>query len=151
MKKLMLALIMVLAPGCGGGNATGKGEAEKPPADTRTLYQRLGGLDAISAIVDDFVTNVAGDGRINARFAKANIPHLKSMLVDQICATAGGPCAYGGKSMEEAHKGMRITDGEFNALVADLERSLDKAKVGPREKGELLGALGGMKWQIVGK
>ena len=92
---------------------------------------------------------MAGDARINKRFATADIPRLKMMLVDQICQASGGPCTYKGASMKDAHKGMKITDGEFNALVEDLVKSLDKFKVGAQEKNDLLGALGGMKPDIV--
>ena len=114
-----------------------------------TLYDRLGGKPAITAVVDDFVGNVAGDARINARFAGANVPRLKTMLVDQICAASGGPCSYTGKDMVSAHKGMNISEAEFGALVGDLVRSLDKFKVPEKERGELLAALGGMKPDIV--
>ena len=120
------------------------------PAAKASLYDRLGGKDAITVVIDDFVTNVAADKRINARFAKTNIPHLKQMLVDQVCQATGGPCTYAGKSMKDAHKGMQITEAEFNALVEDLAMSLDKHNVGTAEKSELLTALGGMKGDIVG-
>ena len=115
-----------------------------------SLYSRLGGKDAITAVIDDFVANVAADRRINARFAKTDIAHLKRMLVDQVCEATGGPCTYTGKNMRAAHAGMKITEAEFNALVEDLSRSLDKFQVGEREKTELLSALGGMKGDIVG-
>src|SRR5437763_153264 len=82
-----------------------------------SLYERLGGKPAITAVVEDFVGNVAGDARINARFANADIPRLKTMLVDQVCAASGGPCKYTGADMRSAHRGMKITEGEFNALV----------------------------------
>jgi len=62
------------------------------PMKDQSLYTRLGGKDAITAVVDDFVGNVANDARINRRFAKTDIPHLKASLVDQICAGTGGPC-----------------------------------------------------------
>jgi hemoglobin len=124
--------------------------AAAAPAAERSLYDRLGGKDAITVVIDDFVANVAADKRINARFAKTNIPHLKQMLVDQVCQATGGPCTYAGKSMKEAHKGMKITEAEFNALVEDLTQSLDKHNVGATEKTELLTALGGMKGDIVG-
>jgi len=117
----------------------------------KSLYDRLGGKPAITAVVDDFVANVAADGRINQRFANANMPRLKTMLVDQICEATGGPCKYTGHSMIESHKGMNIRDAEFTALVEDLVKSLDKFKVPAQEKNELLTALGGMKPQIVGK
>lgn len=117
----------------------------------KTLYDRLGGKPAITAVVDDFIGNVAADTRINGRFQGANIPRLKGMLVDQICQASGGPCQYTGRSMADAHRGMGITDAEFGALVEDLVKSLDKFKVPAGEKNELLTALGGMKRDIVGK
>ena len=131
--------------------ATGCASMDSQPAASKSLYDRLGGKPAITAVVDDFVGNVAADSRINLRFQGANIPRLKTMLVDQICAASGGPCTYTGKSMLEAHRGMKIEDAEFTALVEDLVKSLDKFKVPEKEKGELLGALGGMKSDIVGK
>ena len=111
-----------LAAGCASMDSGG-GMAKKP------LYDRLGGKPAITAVVDDFIGNVAGDARINKRFATANIPRLKTMLVDQICEASGGPCKYTGTSMLDAHRGMNITDAEFTALVEDLVKSLDKFKV----------------------
>lgn len=122
---------------------SGKMMAEK------SLYDRLGGKPAITAVVDDFVGRVAADNRINGKFANANIPRLKAMLVDQICQASGGPCTYAGRDMKSAHAGMGITGGEFDALVGDLVATLNKFKVPEREKNELLGALGPMKGDIV--
>jgi len=120
----------------------------KPEA---SLYDRLGGKPAITAVVDDFVGNVAADSRINGYFARANVPHLKAMLVDQICEASGGPCKYTGRDMKSAHAGMGIGDPQFNALVEDLVKTLDKFKVPAREKNELLAALGSMKGDIVSR
>ncbi len=116
-----------------------------------SLYDRLGGKPAITAVIEDFVGNVAADTRINRRFANADVPRLKRMLVDQVCEATGGPCRYTGASMVDAHRGMNITEAEFNALVDDLVKSFDKFKVPAQEKTELLTALGSMKAQIVGK
>ena len=139
-----LVAAATLVAGCSGGMQGGTTMIEN-----KSLYNRLGGTPAITAVVDDFIGNVAADTRINQRFAKADIPRLKRMLVDQICQASGGPCTYTGASMKDAHKGMKITDAEFNALVADLVKSLDKFKVGAAEKNDLLGALGAMKPDIV--
>lgn len=125
--------------------------SQMPMQKEASLYDRLGGKPAITAVVDDFIGNVAADTRINGRFAGTNIPRLKQMLVDQICAASGGPCTYKGRDMVSAHRGMNISDGEFNALVADLIKSLDKFKLPEKEKGELLSALGGMRSDIVGR
>jgi hemoglobin len=84
-----------------------------------SLFERLGGKEAISAVVDDFVARCAGDARINAKFAKTDVPRLKAMLVDQVCEASGGPCTYSGRSMKETHDGMGVTAGEFDALVGD--------------------------------
>ncbi len=116
-----------------------------------SLYDRLGGKPAIVAVVDDFVGNVAADSRINGFFAHADIPHLKMELVDQICAGSGGPCTYTGKSMKDAHRGMGITTADFNALVEDLQKSLNKFKVPEKDQGQLLAVLGPMKGDIVEK
>jgi hemoglobin len=138
------AVALFAAAGCAGMD--GKMAMEK-----KSLYDRLGGKGAITAVVDDFIGNVAADGRINARFQGATVPRLKGMLVDQICEATGGPCKYTGRSMADAHRGMAITDGDFGALVEDLVKSLDKFKGPAQEKSELLSALGGMKRQIVGR
>src|SRR5690349_19001114 len=114
-----------------------------------SLYERLGGKPAITAVVDDFVGNVAADDRINGFFAKTDIAHLKQLLVEQICAGSGGPCTYTGRDMRTAHAGMGVGDTHFNALVEDLVKTLDRFKVPQREKQELLSVLGPMKTDIV--
>jgi len=141
LRAAMLAVVVSFA-GC---------STPSQPMQDQSLYQRLGGKEAITAVVDDFVGNVAADARINKRFANANIARLKMLLVEQICAASGGPCTYSGRDMTTAHAGMNIQSAEFDALVEDLVKSLDKFKVPAKEKGELLGALGGMKPAIVGK
>ncbi len=115
----------------------------------RSLYERLGGMDALSAVVDAFRDRVGADDRINAKFARTDMARLRKMLIDQVCEAAGGPCTYNGRSMKEAHAGMRVTSGEFDALVEDLVATLNQFKVGKREQDELLGVLGPLKPEIV--
>jgi hemoglobin len=121
--------------------------APKPVA--KSLYDRLGGLPAITAVVDQFVNNVAGDARINNRFFNTDIVNLKKLLTEFVCMATGGPCKYSGRDMESSHAGMDLVDEEFGALVENLATALDKFKVPDKEKGELLGALGPLKPQIV--
>ena len=141
--------------GGGGSSAAASSSSSAPPAagsaspGGKSLYDRLGGISAIDAVVSDFLGNVAGDTRIQARFALTDLKDLKQKLVDQVCAATGGPCKYTGGDMKVVHKGMRIKGAEFDALVEDLIKSLDKFKVPDKEKGELLGALGPMKPDIV--
>jgi hemoglobin len=114
-----------------------------------SLYERLGGLDAINAVVDSFVARCAGDDRINRKFERTDIPRLKMMLVDQVCEAAGGPCTYLGRNMRAAHDGMAVTAGEFDALVEDLVATLDEFEVPKAEQDELLGLLGSLRSDIV--
>src|SRR5258707_2842362 len=113
---------------------------DRPP----TLYKRLGGREGIALVVGDFVTNMAGDSRVSARFKDMkgpDIEKLKSNLADQICDATGGPCSYLGRDMKTTHKGMKITETEWNATVENLGKALDKYKIGPKEKQELIGAI----------
>ena len=114
-----------------------------------SLYERLGGLDAITAVVDSFVARCAEDGRINGKFVRTDVPRLRKMLVDQVCEATGGPCTYSGRDMEETHDGMGVTAGEFDALVEDLVATLDQFDVPKAEQEELLGLLGPMRDGIV--
>ena len=138
-----LALVIALAPALALGQTT-----------ESSLYERLGGKPAIAAVVDEFVSKVAADGRINSFFGAtaadpARRAHFKSLLVDQICEASGGPCKYTGKDMKTAHAGMNLKDSDFNALVEDLKASLDHFKVAPKEQQDLLGALARMHDDIV--
>lgn len=134
--------LLLVATGCSG-------MGQPPAAGGGTLYDRLGGKPAITAVVDQFVANVAADRRINGRFATTDIPRLKMHLVNQVCAGTGGPCTYTGRDMKTTHAGMRISEADFNALVEDLIAALNTYKVPDREKQELLGILGPMKKDIV--
>jgi hemoglobin len=126
-----------------------KAMMEKEAMAKPSLYDRLGGKDAITAVVDDFVGNVAADERINGFFTNTNIPRFKVLLVEQICAGSGGPCTYTGRDMRTAHAGMGVTEQDFNALVEDLVKSLNKFNVPQPEQDDLLAVLGPMKSDIV--
>ena len=114
-----------------------------------SLYERLGGLDPITAVVDSFSTRCLADGRINGKFVRSDPVRLKKMLVDQVCEATGGPCTYAGRGMREAHDGMGVTAGEFDALVEDLVATLNEFDVPEAEREELLGLLGPMRPEIV--
>lgn len=144
-KRLWMSMLVILALTAGCASTAPQAMSDK------SLYDRLGGKEAITAVVDDFVARVAADKRINGYFAGADIPRLKTQLVNQICQASGGPCQYTGRDMKSAHQGMGVTNAAFDALVGDLVATLDKFKVGEREKSELLGVLGPMRKDIVEK
>jgi hemoglobin len=152
MKRSVFGMLAIAALLVGVSGAPVLGQAAKE----KSLYDRLGGKKAITAVVDEFVGRVAGDKRINAYFAAtasdpARLKKFKGSLVDQICEASGGPCKYKGKDMKTAHMGMGISSADFDALVEDLVGALDMFHVGPHEKDQLLGALGPMKTDIVEK
>jgi hemoglobin len=153
-RSSLLALALGLVAACGGKAKSP--DTTPPPGDMepKSLYVRLGEKPAIEAVTDKFLANVTADVRINSFFTHmdaAGVAKLRGHLVDQICAATGGPCTYTGKDMVTVHTGMNITDAQFDALVEDLVKALDELGVGETEKGELLGALGGMRGDIVGK
>jgi truncated hemoglobin YjbI len=130
--------------------------AVAPEGAMTPLFERLGGLEAISAVVDQFLANVVADSRINGFFAAtvqspARVQRLRQNLIDQVCAGSGGPCEYKGRDMKSAHVGLAITDVEFDALVEDLVKALDQFKVPTAEKAALIGVLAPMRGDIVEK
>ncbi len=145
--RAMCAVLLALALVAGCKTTS----EEVKTTDNRSLYDRLGGKESLTAFIDDFLTRVANDKRINAYFAHANRPRLEQLLVEQICQASGGPCSYAGKDMKSAHQGMGISSDDFDALLQDLVASLDTFKVGEREKGELLALLRPMQKEIVEK
>jgi truncated hemoglobin YjbI len=125
-----------------------------PEGSLTPLYDRLGGIDAISAVVDQFLANVVGDNRINGFFAATvadaeRVKALRQNLIDLVCVGSGGPCEYKGQDMRNAHRGMKINDAHFDALVEDLVKALDQFNVPVTEKAALLGVLAPMRGDIV--
>jgi hemoglobin len=150
LRSIMFALSLAAAA-CGGKKSGDTTTAKAQPSE-KSLYDRLGGVDAIRAVIKDFVEErVAKDNRINARFANSDIPKLEQLLTDQVCAATGGPCTYAGRNMKETHAGMGITEAEFGALVEDLQASLNKFNVPKAEQDELIGKLATMHDDIVEK
>jgi hemoglobin len=112
----------------------------------------MGGREGIRGVVDDFVVFVVADDRIKGRFTGLTPPaveRFKTNVSDQICEATGGLCSYLGRDMKAAHKGLNVTETEWNATVEALVKALDKRKVAEADKTALLGLLGPMKGDIV--
>lgn len=117
-----------------------------------TLYKRLGGYDAIAAVTDDFIGRLATDKQVGRFFAGASEStqkHIRQLVVDFLCNATGGPCLYLGRDMKTVHKGLKISDKDWDTSVKHLVATLDKFKVPGKEKGEVLSAIGGLKKDIV--
>lgn len=115
----------------------------------RSLYDRLGGIDAITAVVRAFEDRAGKDDRIGQKFARTNLDRLTKEFVDQLCQATGGPCTYTGRNMKETHTNMGVTSGEFDAFMEDLVTTLDGFNVGKAEQDELLNMLRPMRTEIV--
>jgi hemoglobin len=161
----LVGLIALLAAGCMEGSKPEASRLKRSNAPgpiplssktTETLYTRLGGKPAITKVVDDLIAIVIEDPRIKdehkEHFKKEDsAAELKKKLVDQLGEATGGPEKYTGKNMTDAHKGMKITDADFDALADDVGKALDKNNVGPKEKKELMDMLGPMRKDVVEK
>ena len=114
-----------------------------------SLYERLGGVDALTAVTRAFEDRAAKDDRINQKFARTNLDRLTKEFVDQLCQATSGPCSYTGLGMIKAHTNMGVTNGEWDAFMEDLVAVLNDFKVGEAEQGELLNLLRPMHDEIV--
>lgn len=120
----------------------------------RSLYERLGGYNAVAAVVDDFVGRLVTDRQFERFFvghSSDSKRRIRQHIVDQFCAAAGGPCLYTGRPMKDSHAGLGITEAEWDAAGRHLVASLDKFKVGEQEKKELLAFVSSLKGDIVEK
>ena len=125
------------------------GCAANPPQ--ARLYDRLGGLPAITAVVDKTIDSAARDPRTSRSFKGIKLQGVKESVVAQLCEATGGPCKYEGATMRKAHQDLDITAAEFDAFAQQLVATLDEFKVPQREKDELLHMLAPMKGDIVTK
>jgi hemoglobin len=122
--------------------------------DGKTLYQRLGGYDAIAAVTDDFIGRLVTDPQLQhffVGFSTSSKKRIRQLVVDQLCEATGGPCFYIGRDMKTTHAGIGITEEDWQAGVKDLVASLDKFKVPKKEKDEVLALVSSLKGDIVEK
>ena len=121
----------------------------------RTLYERLGGVDAIALVVDRFSDQIVTNPKLNVNPAlkewneKGNLPSLKFLRTLWICAATGGPFYYTGRELGEAHKDLHITSEEFDEVGAEIGRALDYFNVPEPEKQEVLSAIVARKAEVI--
>jgi hemoglobin len=147
-----------------GALAAGAVLAQAPPAASpasqqnpaaRSLYDRLGGAYAIAAVVDDFIERLYVNDTLNAnpaiKEARERVPRagLKFHVTTMVCQVTGGPCKYVGRDMKSAHAHLNIRQGEWDAMVADFRKTLEKFKVPAAEQGELIAIVASTKPDIV--
>jgi hemoglobin len=147
MKKLMFVTMIALA-------CAVSAMAQNMEMKQKSLYDRLGGYDAIAAVTDDFAGRLATDKKLGKYFvglSDDSMKRLRQHVVDFLCVATGGPCLYNGRDMKTVHTGLEITEEEWNISVDHLKATLAKFKVPEKETNEVLMAVGGLKKDIVEK
>ena len=122
--------------------------------EKKSLYARLGGYDAVAAVVDDFIARLVADKQLAKFFSghgEDSLSKIRQHIVNQFCAAAGGPCLYTGRDMKTTHKGLQITGDHWDAAAKHLVDTLDKFKVPKVEKDELLAFVTSLRKDIVEK
>jgi len=122
------------------------GEKEK------TLYSRLGGYDAICAVANDLLPRLRADpqlGRFWAHRGDDGVAREKQLLIDFLCASAGGPMYYRGRDMTLAHRGMRISESDWKVFLGHAGATLAKFDVPERERNEVVAFVQSLKKEIV--
>ncbi|ARS47998.1 MULTISPECIES: group I truncated hemoglobin [Pseudomonadaceae] len=122
--------------------------AQQAPRDDG-LYRALGEEPGIVRIVEGMLLGSARDPRIARHFLDIDIERLREKLIEQLCFESGGPCVYTGDSMEESHKGMRLTPSDFNALVEHLQDAMEAEGVPTPAQNRLLARLAPMRGQVI--
>lgn len=124
-------------------------------SNAKSLYERLGGVYSIAVVVADFIDRIMDDARLNAN-PKVNEAHhrvsragFKYLVTEQVCAAAGGPQRYSGRSMHDSHAHLDITEAEWQVFLADLRETLDKFQVPAAEQQELFAIVQSTKPDIV--
>ncbi|MDZ7784532.1 MAG: group 1 truncated hemoglobin [Halioglobus sp.] len=114
-----------------------------------TCTRASGGEAGITEIVDAFLVELSEDQDVLPLFAHTDIERFREKLIELLCDTAGGPCTYSGDSMRDTHRGMQISRAQFNSVVEDLIRAMEREQVPVGAQNELLRRLAAMYEDIV--
>ncbi|MET0857849.1 MAG: group 1 truncated hemoglobin [Telluria sp.] len=119
-------------------------------ADDAT-FRGLGGQPGIKKIVATLIPLVQADARIKESFADTDMKNLAMRLEEQFCALTGGPCVYKGEEMADVHRGLKVTNAQFNALAEDLQIAMERNGVPSHVQNKLVAKLASMQRTIVTK
>ena len=128
--------------------------ASAAAAQEKSMYQRLGGYDAIAAVSDEFIARLATDDQEKGffiGFSDDSKMHIRQLLVDLVCKSAGGPCYYMGRNMKTAHAGAGITKADWDRSLGIFVEVLNKFIVPEKEQKDLATLLSPLEKDIVGK
>jgi hemoglobin len=123
--------------------------ASQGAAAEQTLYEQIGGEPVLRKTVEEFMIIMESDDRINFSFGNTDITKFKQLLFEQLCNVTGGPCEYTGRSMQESHEKLAITNAMFNALAEDVYLAFDRAGVPYRLQNQVMAIFAPMQRDIV--
>ena len=118
----------------------------------KTLYERLGGYDAIAAVADNLLPRLENDaqlGRFWANRGDYGIAREKQLLIDYLCTSAGGPMLYTGRDMQTSHRGMGITESDWQIFIDHLKATLADFQVPQKEQDDVLAFIDSTRADIV--
>jgi hemoglobin len=118
-------------------------------AESDTLYADMGGKPGIDRLVDVSVDNYLADDRIKAIFDQSNMDRIRAEFKVQFCQIADGPCTYTGHSMAAAHKGLQLTNANFNAVVEDLQAAMTSCNIPFATQNGFLARLAPYQHEVV--
>lgn len=145
MKRTILLTALLALAACGASAPPKTGTPEG------TLYDQLGGRSGVERLIDAAMKRVHADPRIKALFADLDRREQRKLFVEQLCAASGGPCEYTGRTMEEAHSGLNLTDSDFDAFVSDIIVAMNEIKLPVDTQRPVLQLYWSMKPQVVGQ
>jgi hemoglobin len=117
-----------------------------------TLYERLGGYDAIATVANDLLPRLRSDphlGRFWAHRGEDGVMREKQLLIDFLCASAGGPVYYRGRDMTLTHRGMRISESDWSVFLGHAAATLAKFQVPEAEQSEVVTFVQSLKKECV--
>ena len=125
--------------------ALGSGTVEASEASDKTLYDRLGGNPAVTAVVQGMLAYSLDDPRISEKFSNSNLERLEKLLINHLCDIADGPCTYEGQHMRVAHHGLGIESMHCNALVENMQKAMEDEGISFSTQNKLLARLAPMQ------
>jgi hemoglobin len=146
----LLALFLTMS----WGAAAAAPAAPAQDKTEKTLYERLGGYDAVALVVDEFIKRLGEDkqlGRFIVGLSTDSKKKLRQHVLNQFCQATGGPCIYTGRDMKTVHTGLSITESDWDVAAKHLAGALDKYRVPTKEKNEVLAFVTSLKKDIVGQ
>ncbi len=143
--SLLMVGSLVLGAAC---SSTADSRTSQAPVAKDSLYARLGGIETLRVLVDQWILQASSDERIRDYFAHSDMAILKERLLERICLLVEGPCIYKGRDLYEAHEHLRLEDRHLTAFLDDLEPAIERADIAAEPAKELRELVRGLASEL---